>query len=95
MEKESNQAHYRTNSRNVQLFMDEVKAERMISASNSVRLLDQTVDEMNLHSLRSSCKHLGRKPAARPITLFKVLVYANMEGCMRERGKADQGLRVL
>ena len=65
--------------------MDEVIAERMIPANDSVRLLDQTVDEMDLQPLWSTYKRLGRKPATNPVTLLKVLLYANMEGIYSSR----------
>lgn len=69
----------------MQLKIDEVFAERMIPANDSVRLLDQTVDEMNLQPLWSTYKRTGRKPATNPVTLLKVLLYANMEGIYSSR----------
>ena len=73
--------------------MDEVTAERIIPANDSVRLLDQTVDEMDLRSLQSSYKRLGRKPAVQPITLLKVLLYAAMEGICSSRNIASACVR--
>ena len=66
--------------------MDEVIAERIIPANDSVRLLDQTVEEMDLQPLWSTYKRTGRKPATNPVTLLKVLLYANMEGVYSSRG---------
>ena len=65
--------------------MDEVIAERIIPANDSVRLLDQTVEEMDMRPLWSTYKRLGRKPATNPVTLFKILVYAYMEGVYSSR----------
>ncbi|NLJ65334.1 MAG: IS1182 family transposase [Christensenellaceae bacterium] len=64
----------------MQLKIDEAFAERVIPANDSVRLLDQTVDEMDLQPLWSTYKRLGRKPATNPVILFKVILYAYMEG---------------
>jgi len=80
MKNKTYQTHYRTNARNVQLKIDEAFAERVIPANDSVRLLDQTVDEMDLQPLWSTYKRLGRKPATNPVILFKVILYAYMEG---------------
>lgn len=69
----------------MQLKIDEAFAERIIPANDSVRLLDQTVDEIDLSSLKSTYKRLGRKPATKPVTLLKVLLYAYMEGVYSSR----------
>jgi len=69
----------------VQLKIDEAFVERVIPANDSVRLLNQTVEEMDLSSLKSTYKRLGRKPATTPVTLLKVMLYANMEGIYSSR----------
>ena len=69
----------------MQLKIDEAFAERVIPANDSVRLLEQTVEEMDLRPLWSTYKRLGRKPATHPVTLLKVLLYANMEGIYSSR----------
>lgn len=69
--------------------MDEIFAERIIPANDSVRLLDDIVEEMNLAALWSTYKHTGRKPATNPVTLFKIMVYANMEGIYSSRSIAS------
>lgn len=69
----------------MQLKIDEAFAEREIPANDSVRLLDQTVEEMDLSPLWSTYKRTGRKPATDPVTLLKVLLYANMEGIYSSR----------
>ena len=69
----------------MQLKLDEIFAEREIPANDSVRLLDQTVDEMDLSALRSTYKRTGRKPATDPVTMLKILLYANMEGIYSSR----------
>jgi transposase len=40
---------------------------------------------MDLSSLKSTYKRLGRKPATTPVTLLKVMLYANMEGIYSSR----------
>ena len=85
MKNNNYQTHYRTGARNVQLKIDEAFAERVIPANDSVRLLEQTVEEMDLRPLWSTYKRLGRKPATHPVTLLKVLLYANMEGIYSSR----------
>ena len=77
--------HYRAGARNVQLKIHEAVAERVIPANDSVRLLDQTVEDMDLRPLWSTYKRLGRKPATNPVTLLKVMLYANMEGIYSSR----------
>lgn len=69
----------------MQLKIDEAFAERVIPVNDSVRLLEQTVEEMDLRPLWSTYKRLGRKPATHPVTLLKVLLYANMEGIYSSR----------
>ena len=59
--------------------IDEVFAEKMIPADDSVRLIDQIVEEMELSPLMRAYSYIGRKPATPPRTLFKVMVYAGME----------------
>lgn len=59
---------------------DGVFAQMIIPANDSVRLLDQTVEEMDLKALWSTYKRLGRKPASNPVTFLKILLYVNMEG---------------
>ena len=69
----------------MQLKIDAAFAEREIPANDSVRLLDQTVEEMDVSSLWSTYKRTGRKPATNPVTMLKVLLYANMEGIYSSR----------
>ena len=63
----------------MQVKIDESFAEKIIPADDSVRLIDQIVEEMNLAPLMSTYSPIGRKPATSPRTLFKVMVYAGME----------------
>ena len=71
--------YYRTLTRNVQLLIDESFAEKVIPADDSVRLLDQIVEEMDLSPLMRAYERHGRHPATAPSTMLKVLLYANME----------------
>ena len=72
-------------SRYFQLLISEEFAERRIPEDDSVRLLDQIVDELDLHSLACSYSRMGRKSATSPRTLLKIMIYANMEGIYSSR----------
>ena len=62
----------------MQLLIDESFAEKIIPANDSVRLLDEIVEEMDLTLLMRAYNARGRKPAASPSTMLKILLYANM-----------------
>ena len=79
------QKDYGTCKRNVQLLIDENFAEKVIPADDSVRLLDQIVEEMDLSQLERAYNVRGRKPATEPSTMLKILLYANMEGIYSSR----------
>jgi transposase len=72
-------------SRNIQLLISEEFAERKISDSDSVRLLDEIIDGMDLSELHHAYSHIGRPSATNPRTMLKVLVYANMQGIYSSR----------
>ena len=75
--------NYGTTNRVVQLKIDELFAEKVIPSDDSVRLLDQIVEEMDLTPLMRAYSELGRKPATAPSTMLRVLLYANMEAKLR------------
>ena len=77
----------------MQLKIDDFFAETVIPANDSVRLLDSIVEEMNPSIIWRAYKRTGRGPATNPITLFKILLYANMEGIYSSRGIASSCLR--
>ena len=77
--------YYRTFNRNVQLLIDESFAERIIPANDSVRLLDEIVEEMDLSPLMRAYEVRGRKPATAPSTMLKIVLYANMENIYSSR----------
>ena len=81
--------HYGTTNRVVQLKIDEIFAENVIPADDSVRLLDQIIEEMNLTPLNRAYSELGRKPATAPSTMLKILLYANMENIYSSRDIAS------
>ena len=58
--------------------------EALIPGDDSVRLISQIVEGMDLKELYEAYSPKGRKPAD-PKTLFKILVYANMEGIYSSR----------
>ena len=84
---------YRTTNRVVQLKIDECFAENIIPADDSVRLLDQIVEEMDLTPLMRAYSEHGRKPATTPSTMLKVLLYANMEKIYSSRNIASACMR--
>ena len=63
----------------MQAKIDEIFAERVITADDSVRLLDQIVEEMNISPLMRAYSDTGRKPKNTPRTMLKVMLYAAME----------------
>lgn len=71
--------------RNIQLLISEEFAEKIIPENDSVRLLDEIVDKLDLYDLYHSYSTLGRKCATTPRTLLKILLYANMEGIYSTR----------
>lgn len=73
----------------MQLRMDEVFAEKIIPAEDSVRLLDEIMEGMDYRALKRAYKRTGRRPATNPVTMMKILVYANMEGVFSSRGIAS------
>ena len=64
----------------MQLKIDEIYAEKEIPANDSVRLIDQMVEEMDKSSLMSTYKRMGRPTATNGETMLKILIYACMEG---------------
>ncbi len=69
----------------MQLKIDENIAEKVIPADDSVRLLDQIVEEMDKTPLKRAYNRHGRRPATAPSTLLKILLYANMENIFSSR----------
>ena len=72
----------------MQLKIDGFTAEKIIPASDSVRLLDEKMEGLNYHSLMRAYARTGRKPATNPITMFKILVYGAMDGRYSSRDLA-------
>ncbi len=88
MKKKYNHQNYGTGKRNIQLKIDEVFAEKEIPANDSVRLLDEIMEEMDYTPLMRAYKRTGRGPATNPVTLLKILVYAIMQGIFSSRAIA-------
>jgi transposase len=80
--------NYGTEKRNVQLKIDEMFAEKMIPADDSVRLLDEMMEEMDYTPLMRAYKRTGRRPATNPVTMLKIVVYAIMQGIFSSRAIA-------
>lgn len=71
------QKDYTLNQKKYQLVLP-MPIERIIPKDDSVRLLDQVLEELNYTNLYRAYSPKGRKPAVSPKTLFKIMVY----GCM-------------
>lgn len=65
--------------------IDEVFAERVIRADDSVRLLDQIVEEMEISRLMRAYSDIGRKTKNTPRTMLKIMLYAEMENIYSSR----------
>ena len=89
MKKKYNHQNYGTGKRNIQLKIDEVFAEKEIPANDSVRLLDEIMEEMDYTPLMRAYKRTGRRPATNPVTMLKILVYAMMQGIFSSRAIAN------
>jgi transposase len=85
--------HYGTGTRDVQLKIDEIFAERIIPADDSVRLLDKMIGEMDIIPLMRAYKRTGRRPATSPVAMLKILVYAMMQGIYSSRAIARACVR--
>lgn len=88
MKHKKHRVNYGTEKRNVQLKIDEEFAEKIIPADDSVRLLDEVMEEMDYTPLTRAYKRTGRRPATNPVTMLKILVYANMQGIFSSRAIA-------
>lgn len=69
----------------IQLLISEEFAEKIIPETDSVRLADEIIDEINLKSLYDTYSEIGRKWATEPSVMLKILVYANMQGIYSSR----------
>jgi len=88
MKNEKYRVNYDTGKRNLQLKIDEIFAERVIPADDSVRLLEEMMEGMEYTARMRAYKRTGRRPATNPVTMMKVVVYASMEGNYTSRGIA-------
>ena len=81
--------NYATNKKHIQLKIDETFAERTIPANDSVRLLDEIMEEIDYNPLFATYNRIGRPFATSPVTLMKILVYSNMQGIYSSRAIAS------
>src|SRR5665647_1957087 len=88
MQKQIHRVHYGTKKRNVQLKIDEFFAEKIIPADDSVRLLDEIMEEMDETPLWRAYQRTGRRSATNPVTMLKLMVYASMQGIFSSRAIA-------
>lgn len=89
MKNKKDHVNYGTEKRNVQLKIDEMVAEELIAADDSVRLLDEMMEEMDYTPLMRAYKRTGRRPATNPVTMVKILVYGIMQGIFSSRAIAS------
>ena len=68
----------------IQLVMP-LDCEILIPTDDSVRLLSQIVEELDLTSLYQAYSLLGRNPAVPPRIMLKIMLYAYMEGLYSSR----------
>ena len=71
--------------REIQLLISEEFAEKIIPENDSVRLLDEIIDSLDLNRLYETYSKYGRKWATEPSVMLKILVYANMQGIYSSR----------
>lgn len=57
----------------------------LIPSNDSVRLLSEVMEDLDYTNLYRAYSPKGRKPATLPMTLFKILVYGNMDGKFTSR----------
>lgn len=71
--------NYTIDCRNFQVKFDNFEAEKIIPANDSVRLLNEKLEELDYTSLMRAYSHTGRRTATNPKTLFKIVIYGSME----------------
>ena len=76
----------------IQLLISEEFAEKTIPENDSVRLLDEIVDSLDLNRLYETYSKYGRKWATEPSVMLKILVYANMQGIYSSRDIESSGV---
>ena len=69
------QSDYSKNGSYIQLSLP-IYTECLIPVDNSVRLIDQVLEEIDYRELYLTYSSKGRKPVVSPKTLFKIMVYA-------------------
>lgn len=84
MKKTKLHSEYSRNGRFIQLCLP-IETEVLIPVDDSVRLLDQLLEELDYSALYRSYAPLGRNPAIHPKSLFKVMVYAYSQGVYSSR----------
>jgi len=78
------QKNYNTGIENFQLMLP-INYEVIIPEDDSVRLLSQIVEGMDLKELYEAYSSDGRDPAVEPKNMFKIMIYAYMEGIYSTR----------
>lgn len=78
------QSEYNKNGSYIQLCLP-IETETFIPVNNSVRLLDQVLEELDYSCLYRCYSSSGRKSAISPKSLFKIIVYAYSQGIYSSR----------
>lgn len=78
------QSNYSKNSGYIQISLP-IDTECLIPVDDSVRLLNQVLEDMDYRKLYLAYSSEGRNPAIEPKTLFKVIVYAYSQGIFSSR----------
>jgi transposase len=72
------QGDYTTKGRSYQLRISS-ETDILIPSDDKVRLLDAILEEIDYTELYRAYSHQGRKQTTAPVTLFKIIVYGNMD----------------
>ena len=78
------QSNYSKNSGYIQISLP-IDTEYIIPVDDSVRLLNQVLEDIDYRKLYLAYSSEGRNPAIEPKTLFKVIVYAYSQGIFSSR----------
>ncbi len=73
------QEYYTTKKRNVQLLISENFAEKIVPECDSVRLLDQIIEEIDKEPLEREYNRYGRPFSTSLSTLLKLVIYGSMQ----------------
>ncbi len=88
MNKTITKVNYTTDCRNYQVKFDNFATEKIIPGNDSIRLLNEKLEELDYTSLMRAYSHTGRGPRTNPKTMFKIVIYSCMERIYSSRDLA-------